>query len=76
MIIRAEELKEISKKILAAVDSHELSAVTETLEILVDNRVFSLSVTNREYFAKKYRCCAGRKRAFRNRFPRRSKGLF
>lgn len=52
MIIRAEELKEISKKILAAVDSHELSAVTETLEILVDNRVFSLSVTNREYFAK------------------------
>ena len=33
MIIRSEELKDICSKILTAVDSSELSAVTETLQL-------------------------------------------
>jgi hypothetical protein len=52
MIIRTEEFKDVGSKILAAVDSNELSTVTETLELKVEGRVLFISVTNREYFAQ------------------------
>ena len=52
MIIRTEVLQESCAKILNAVDSNVLSAVTETLEIKTEGKQLSLSVTNREYFVK------------------------
>lgn len=52
MIIRTEILQESCAKILNAVDSNVLSAVTETLEIKTENKHLSMSVTNREYFVK------------------------
>ena len=52
MIIRTELLQESCSKILNAVDSNVLSAVTETLEIKNENGQMSMSVTNREYFVK------------------------
>ena len=51
MIIRIEDLKNISQTILAAVDSNELSVLTETLELKVDNNILYMNVTNREYYA-------------------------
>ena len=50
MIIRSEELKDICSKILTAVDSSELSAVTETLQLETKEQFLYISVTNREYF--------------------------
>lgn len=50
MIIRTELLQESCSKILNAVDSNVLSAVTETLEIENEQGKMSMSVTNREYF--------------------------
>ena len=52
MIIRTEVLQESCSKILNAVDSNVLSAITETLEIKTENKKLSMSVTNREYFVK------------------------
>lgn len=52
MIIRTELLQDSCAKILSAVDSNVLSAVTETLEITANNNVFTLAVTNREYFVE------------------------
>lgn len=52
MIIRTELLQDSCAKILNAVDSNVLSAVTETLEIKASNNVFTMSVTNREYFVE------------------------
>ena len=52
MIIRTEILQESCSKILNAVDSNVLSAVTETLELKNENKCMSMSVTNREYFVK------------------------
>lgn len=52
MIIRTEILQESCAKILNAVDSNVLSAVTETLEIRNEGKQLSMSVTNREYFVK------------------------
>lgn len=52
MITRTEILQESCAKILNAVDSNVLSAVTETLEIKTENKQLSMSVTNREYFVK------------------------
>lgn len=49
MILRAEELKDICSKILPAVDS-DGTLTTETLQVKAENRVFSVSVTNKEYF--------------------------
>ena len=51
MIIKTEDLKSISQTILAAVDSNELSILTETLELVVKNNVLYMNVTNREYYA-------------------------
>ena len=52
MIIRTELLQDSCAKILNAVDSNVLSAVTETLEISASNNVFTMAVTNREYFVE------------------------
>ena len=52
MIIRTEILQESCAKILSAVDSNVLSAVTETLEIVAKDNVFTMAVTNREYFVE------------------------
>lgn len=52
MIIRTELLQDSCAKILSAVDSNVLSAITETLEIKASNNVFTMAVTNREYFVE------------------------
>ena len=52
MIIRIEDLKNVAQIILNAVDSNELSVITETLEIKVENNIFYMNVTNREYYAR------------------------
>lgn len=49
MILRAEELKDICSKILPAVDS-DGTLTTETLQVKAQNKKFSVSVTNKEYF--------------------------
>lgn len=51
-IIRSEDLKEVCGKILTAVDSTELSIVTETLELLAQDDTLTMAVTNREYYAE------------------------
>jgi len=51
MIIRIEDIKDLCSKILSAVDSSEVSQLTETLQLKTDGTVLHLSVTNREYFA-------------------------
>ena len=52
MILRTEDFKDIASKILAAVDSNALSAVTETLEIRAENKYLKVCVTNREYYVE------------------------
>ena len=52
MIVRIEDLKSISQTILTAVDSNELSVITETLELKVSNNILYMNVTNREYYAQ------------------------
>ena len=52
MILRIEDLKDVCSKILSAVDSSELSILTETLELKTENDVLYMSVTNREYYVR------------------------
>lgn len=52
IVIKTEELKDISSKILTAVDSTELSIITETLEMKAKGNELVVSVTNREYFVE------------------------
>lgn len=52
MILRIEEMQSACSKILAAVDSNNLSVLTETLQMKSAGRKLFISVTNREYFAK------------------------
>ena len=52
MILKVEELKDICSTVLTAVDSNELSILTETLELNVTNNILYLTVTNREYYAQ------------------------
>ena len=52
MILRTEDLKDVCSKILFAVDSNELSTITETLELKTSNQNLLISVTNREYYAQ------------------------
>jgi hypothetical protein len=52
MILRIEEMQNACGKFLAAVDSNNLSILTETLKIKTEGRNLYISVTNREYFAK------------------------
>lgn len=50
MILQTDVLNKSCEKILAAVDSNVLNSITETLEIKCENGVFSMAVTNREYY--------------------------
>lgn len=50
MIIKTKEFKEVCSTILSAIDSNELSTLTETLELVSKDKVLKLSVTNGEYF--------------------------
>ena len=52
MILRIESLQNACKDILAAVDNNELSAITETLELVTKDNFLFINVTNREYFAQ------------------------
>lgn len=52
MIIDVDKLKEVANKVLSAVDSSEISTLTETLAIKAVDDTFYISVTNRKYFVK------------------------
>lgn len=52
MIIRIEEIQSACSKILSAVDSNAVSAVTETLQLSTEGKNLYISVTNKEYFAR------------------------
>lgn len=52
MILRIEDLKEVCSKILFAVDSSDLSVLTESLELKTENKLLYLSTTNREYYVR------------------------
>lgn len=52
MIIRCEELQKVCTKILSAVDTNNLSIVTETLAIYTNKNFLYLAVTNSEYYIK------------------------
>lgn len=50
MIIKTKEFKECCSKILGTVGSSELSTLTETLELIVQENILYLNVTNKEYY--------------------------
>lgn len=50
MIIKTDEFKNVCSTILSAIDSNEISTLTETLELKTENKVLKMSVTNGEYF--------------------------
>lgn len=50
MILKLNDLKNVCNDILPAVDSTDISSLTETLGLEVKDNVLYLSVTNREYF--------------------------
>lgn len=52
MILRIEDLKRVCSTILSAVDSSELSTLTETLELKTVGNILYLNVTNKEYYAQ------------------------
>ncbi len=51
MILKSKNFKETCQVILNAVDSSELSTLTETLELKTRGDVLYLSTTNKEYYA-------------------------
>lgn len=51
MIIKTDTFKDCCTKILKAIDSNELSTLTETLEIVTEGNTLYLNVTNKEYYA-------------------------
>lgn len=52
MILNTQELKQVTDKILSAVDSSDVSNITETLELEVKNDNLYINVTNKEYFVR------------------------
>ena len=52
MICRIEDLKKVSSILLTAVDSSEISKITDNLELKVENEILNLSVTNGEYYVR------------------------
>lgn len=50
MILRINELQEKCKIILNAVDSNSFSTLTDTLELVSNNGILEMNVTNKEYF--------------------------
>ena len=51
MVISTKDFKEVCSTILGAIDSNELSTLTETLELYTEGKILFLNVTNGEYFA-------------------------
>lgn len=52
MIIRTEKFKDICSKILPAVDTNETSTLSTTLELITDDKLLYVNVTNREYYVQ------------------------
>ena len=52
MIIRIEDIQPICNIIVNAVDANQLSTLTETLELKVENQMLYLGVTNKEYYVQ------------------------
>ena len=52
MILKIDELKDAASKILSAVDASNMQVVTETLELIAENKTLYLNVTNREYYVR------------------------
>ena len=52
MVCRIEDLKKISSILLLAVDSSEVTKLTDNLELKVEDSILYLSVTNGEYFVE------------------------
>lgn len=50
MLLKGSKFKEICSTILSAVDTSEISTLTETLELKAVDKKLTLSVTNGEYF--------------------------
>ena len=50
--IKTEELNAICNKVLYALDTNGLSSITETLELILENNILHMQITNREYFLK------------------------
>lgn len=50
MILRINELQEKCRIILNAVDSNSFSTLTDTLELVSNNGLLEMNVTNKEYF--------------------------
>lgn len=50
MILKTDLFQETCKLILGAIDSNEISVLTESLEIKTENRNLYLNVTNKEYY--------------------------
>ena len=50
MIVSTEQFKDAASKVLASVDSNELSAITETLELKTENNNLYMNITNKEYY--------------------------
>lgn len=51
MVFSTKEFKEVCSTILSAIDSNEISTLTETLELKTEGKKLFLNVTNGEYFA-------------------------
>lgn len=51
MIIKTTNFKDVCSKILGAIDSSEISTLSETLELKTEGKTLFLNVTNKEYFA-------------------------
>lgn len=52
MIIKTDLLKDKCSKLITAVDSNELSLVTETLELKVEEGMLYFNVTNKDYWVQ------------------------
>ena len=52
MILRREDIQEKSAKILSAIDTSEVSSLSDTVEMICKDNYLYLSVTNREYLVE------------------------
>jgi DNA polymerase III sliding clamp (beta) subunit (PCNA family) len=53
MIFKTKEFKQTCSSILSAIDSNELSTLTETLELVSEGKTLYLNVTNKEYYVSR-----------------------
>lgn len=52
MILKLKDIKDVSAKILASVDSSDLSVTSDVLELQGDGSVLNLCISNGEYYVK------------------------